>query len=161
MSTYSQIYIQVVFAVKGRESLIQPAWENELYKYITGIVKNKEQKMLAINGMPDHIHFLIGMRPSCCLSDLVREVKKSSNVFINEKGFTPFRFHWQAGFGAFSYSHSSLDQVIKYIMKQKEHHKKQSFKDEYLTFLKNFAVEYKDEYLFEWIDKESEGFVSF
>jgi putative transposase len=153
MTTYSQIYIQVVFAVKGRQSLILPTWEVELYKYITGIVQNKEQKMLAINGMPDHTHFLIGMRPACCLSDLVREVKKSSNAFIQEKGFCPSRFQWQEGFGAFSYSHSSLDNVIGYIMRQKEHHKKQAFKDEYLTFLKNFAVEYKDEYLFDWIDK--------
>ena len=152
MSTYSQIYIQVVFAVKGRESLIQPTWEEELYKYITGIVRNKGQKMLAINGMPDHIHFFIGMKPSCCLSDLVREVKKSSNAFIKEKGFTPHKFQWQEGFGAFSYSHSSLDNVIRYIMRQKEHHKKQAFKDEYKTFLKNFAVEHKDEYLFEWLD---------
>lgn len=93
--TFSQIYIQVVFAVKGRESLISPLWEEELYKYITGIVKNKEQKMLAINGMPDHIHFLIGMKPSCCLSDLVREIKKSSNEFIKEKKFTKFKFQWQ------------------------------------------------------------------
>ena len=152
MSTYSQIYIQVVFAVKGRESLIDASWEDELYKYITGIIRNKGQKMLAINGMPDHIHFLIGMKPSCCLSDLVREVKKSSNAFIKEKGFTPYKFQWQAGFGAFSYSHSSLSNVIGYIMRQKEHHKKQAFKDEYKTFLKKFAIEHKDEYLFEWIN---------
>lgn len=152
MSTYSQIYIQVVFAVKYRDALIQPEWETELYKYITGIVQNKEQKMLAINGMPDHLHFLIGMKPSCTLSDLVREVKKSSNAFIKEKRFTLFNFQWQEGFGAFSYSHSNLDNVIGYIMKQKEHHKKQTFKDEYLTFLKNFAIEYKDEYLFDWLE---------
>jgi REP element-mobilizing transposase RayT len=142
----------VVFAVKYRESLILPAWETELYKYITGIVQNKEQKMLAINGMSDHLHFFIGMKPTCCLSDLVREVKKSSNEFIKERGFAPFRFQWQEGFGAFSYSHSSLDNVIRYIMNQKEHHKKQTFKDEYLTFLKNFAVEYKSEYLFDWLE---------
>lgn len=110
--------------------------------------------MLSINGMPDHLHFLIGMKPSCTLSDLVREVKKSSNAFIKEKRFTLFNFQWQEGFGAFSYSHSNLDNVISYIMKQKEHHKKQTFKDEYMTFLKNFAVEYKDEYLFEWIDQQ-------
>lgn len=152
MTTYSQIYIQIVFAVKYREALIQPEWEEELYKYITGIVRNKEQKMLAINGMPDHVHIFIGMRPSCCLSDLVREVKKSSNEFIKAKNFTPFRFQWQEGFGAFSYSHSSLDNVIGYIMRQKEHHKKQTFKDEYLAFLKSFAIEYNDEYLFEWIE---------
>lgn len=151
MSTYSQIYIQVVFAVKYRESLILPTWETELYKYITGIVQNKGQKLLAINGMPDHLHILIGMKPACCLSDLVREVKKSSNEFIKDRGFCPQKFQWQEGFGAFSYSHSSLDNVIRYIMRQKEHHQKQAFKDEYLTFLKNFAIEYKDEYLFDWL----------
>jgi len=151
-STFSQIYIQVVFVVGGRNSLIQHDWEEELYKYITGIVRNKEQKMLAINGMPDHIHFLIGMKPSCCLSDLVREVKKSSNEFIKEKRLTKFKFQWQEGYGAFSYSHSSLDNVIGYINNQKEHHKKKTFKEEYIEFLKKFEIEYKPEYLFEWIE---------
>ncbi|MEY4931062.1 MAG: family transposase [Bacteroidota bacterium] len=113
--TFSQIYIQVVFAVKGRDSLIHASWEEELYKYISGIVRNKKQKMLAINGMPDHIHFLIGMKPSCSLSDLIREIKKSSNEFINEKRFSKFKFTWQEGYGAFSYSHSALDNVIGYI----------------------------------------------
>ena len=150
--TFSQIYIQVVFAVKSRDSLIHSSWEEELYKYISGIVRNKEQKMLAINGMADHIHFLIGMKPSCCLSDLVREIKKSSNEFIKEKGFSKFKFQWQEGYGAFSYSHSNLDNVIKYIMNQKEHHKKKLFKDEYMEFLKRFEIEFKAEYLFEWID---------
>ena len=150
--TFSQIYIQIVFAVKGRDSLINAAWEEELYKYITGIVRNKEQKMLAINGMPDHIHFFIGMKPSCCLSDLVREVKKSSNDFIKEKKFTKFKFQWQEGYGAFSYSYSNLNNVINYIMNQKEHHKKKTFKEEYLEFLQKFEIEFKDEYLFEWIE---------
>ena len=153
--TFSQIYIQIVFAVKGRTSLIHSTWETELYKYISGIVRNKDQKMLAINGMPDHIHFLIGMRPSCCLSDLVREIKKSSNVFIKEKGFVQSNFQWQEGYGAFSYSHSALDDVISYIGNQKEHHKKKTFKDEYMEFLRRFKIDFKEEYLFEWIeDKE-------
>ncbi|MDD3877177.1 MAG: IS200/IS605 family transposase [Bacteroidales bacterium] len=149
--TYSQIYIQVVFAVRNREALINPLWEEELFKYITGIVQNKGQKMIAINGVSDHIHFLIGMKPSCCLSDLVREVKKSSNAFIKEKKFSRFNFEWQEGFGAFSYSHSQLSDVIKYIENQKKHHKKETFKYEYLAFLKAFEIEFKDEYLFEWI----------
>ncbi len=152
MSTYSQIYIHVVFAVKGRQSLIQPDWEEQLYRYITGIIKNKGQKMIAINGMPDHIHFLIGMRPNCCLSDLVREVKKSSNSFIKENGLSNFHFNWQEGFGAFSYNHSQLGAVANYIHNQKEHHKKRTFKEEYIRFLKKFAVEYDEKYLFEWID---------
>ncbi|TVR36514.1 MAG: IS200/IS605 family transposase, partial [Cryomorphaceae bacterium] len=113
--TFSQIYIQVVFAVKGRRSAIHPSWEEELYKYITGIVINKNQKLLAINGMPDHIHILISMRPSCCLSDLVREIKKASNDFINQKNPGRNKFQWQEGYGAFSYSHSALDNVIRYI----------------------------------------------
>ena len=108
--------------------------------------------MLAINGMPDHIHFLIGMKPSCCLSDLVREIKKSSNEFITEKKFSKFKFNWQEGFGAFSYSHSHVDSVIKYILNQKIHHKKRTFKAEYLDFLKKFDIEFKDVYLFNWID---------
>ena len=152
MSTYSQIYIQTIFAVKGRNGLIQPEWEERLYKYITGIVQNKGQKMLAINGIPNHIHFLIGMKPSCCLSDLVREIKKSSNEFINESHFSKFKFNWQEGFGAFSYSHSQLDAVIAYVMNQKEHHKKKTFKEEYTDFLKQFNVEYDEQYLFEWYD---------
>lgn len=152
MSTYSQIYIQIVFAVKNREALIAPSWEEELYKYITGIVQNKGQKMLVINGMPDHIHLFIGMKPSCCLSDLVREVKKASNSFIKEKEFSKYKFEWQEGFGAFSYSHSSLNNVIGYINNQKEHHKKRSFKEEYIDFLEKFDVEFKNEYLFEWIE---------
>lgn len=150
-STFSQIYIQTVFAVKGRQSIIEQAWENELYKYITGIVRNKDQKMLSINGMPDHIHFLIGMRPSCCLSDLVREIKKSSNQFIREE-LKCKRFSWQEGFGAFSYSHSALDNVIGYIINQKEHHKNQTFREEYIEFLNKFQIEFKNEYLFEWIE---------
>lgn len=153
-STYSQIYIHVVFAVKGRDSLIHSSWEERLYKYITGIIQNKEQKMLAINGMPDHIHFLIGMKPSCNLSDLVREIKKASNEFIKENKFAPFKFQWQEGFGSFSYSHSQLDDVIGYIMNQKEHHKKKVFREEYLELIKKFEIGYKEEYLFEWIDDE-------
>jgi putative transposase len=149
--TFSQIYIQIVFAVEHRESLISPEWEEELYKYITGIIQNKGQKMIAINGMPDHIHIFIGMKPSCCLSELVREIKKSSNDFIKEKKFSKYKFNWQEGYGAFSYSHSAIDNVAKYVMNQKEHHKKQTFKEEYLDFLNKFQIEHKDEYLFKWI----------
>lgn len=150
--TFSQIYIQIIFAVKGRESLIHSSWEEQLYKYITGIVQNKEQKMLAINGMPDHIHFLIGMKPSCCLSDLIREIKKSSNDFIKDKKLCKYKFQWQEGYGAFSYSHSNLGNVIAYVMNQKEHHKKKTFKEEYNDFLNKFEIDHKPEYLFEWIE---------
>ncbi|MCF8231978.1 MAG: IS200/IS605 family transposase [Bacteroidales bacterium] len=150
-NTYSQIYIQVIFAVQNRKALIKPQWEEEMYKYITGIVQSKGQKMLSINGTHNHIHFFMGMKPTCCLSDLVREIKKSSGNFIKEKHFTPFRFQWQDGFGAFSYSHSQLTDVIKYIENQKEHHRKKTFREEYLAFLKAFEIEFKDEYVFEWV----------
>ena len=150
--TYSQVYIQIVNAVKGRESLITYEWEEKLYEYITGIVRNKGQKMLAINGIPSHLHFFIGMKPSCRLSDLVREIKKSSNEFINEKKLLQYKFNWQEGYGAFSYSHSQLDQVIAYIMNQKKHHKITTFKEEYIGFLKKFNVEYHEQFLFDWLD---------
>jgi REP element-mobilizing transposase RayT len=150
--TYSQIYIQIVFAVGNKKFLIHSVFEEELYKYITGIITNKNQKLLAINGMPNHIHILIGMRPSCCLSDLVREIKKASNEFVNQKWPSKDKFKWQEGFGAFSYSHSALDNVIKYIQNQKQHHRRRSFKEEYKEFLLKFKVEHKDEYLFEWIN---------
>src|SRR4030095_14916316 len=149
-NTFSQIYIQIVFAVKGRTSQINPEWEERLYKYITGIVQNKEQKMISINGMPDHIHLLIGMKPTCRLSDLIREVKKSTNEFIKDSRFTKFPFYWQEGFGAFSYSHSQLDNVIGYINTQKEHHRKKSFKEEYIELLHKFNIEFDEKYLFEW-----------
>ena len=154
-STFSQIYIQIVFAVPNRDALIKPEWEERLFQYITAIVQNKGQKMLAINGTSNHIHFFIGMKPSCCLSDLVREIKKSSTDFIREKGLCKYSFSWQEGYGAFSYSHSQIDGVVKYIMNQKEHHKKQNFKDEYIQFLKNFSIEYDDKYLFNWIEQNS------
>jgi putative transposase len=152
-STFTQIYIQIVFAVKGRESLINYSWEEDLFKYISGIVQNKGQKILAINGMPDHIHIFIGMKPTCCLSDLVREIKKASNEYINDNKFVKSKFKWQEGFGAFSYSHSNIDNVIKYILNQKEHHKLKTFKEEYLDFLAKFEIEFKEEYLFEWINE--------
>ena len=151
-NTFSQIYIQIVFAVQNRNTLIQLAWEEELYKYITGVVQNKGQKMLVINGTNNHIHFFIGMKPTCCLSDLVREVKKASSSFIKEKQFSKLKFQWQEGFGAFSYSHSQLGDVIRYIENQKEHHKKKTFKEEYLEFLKAFEIEFKNEYLFQWLE---------
>lgn len=150
MSTYSQLYIQIVFAVYGRENLIHPSWEDELYKYITGIVQNKGQKMLAINGMPDHIHLVIGMKPTCCLSDLVREVKKSSNNLINDRHMSSFRFAWQEGFGVFSYSQNDLDRVINYVRAQKQHHARRNFRKEYDELLREYLVSPDAKYHEEW-----------
>jgi len=152
-NTFSKIYIQIIFAVKGRDNLISSAWEEELHKYISGIINNKGQKLIVINGMPDHIHILIGMKPDCCLSDLVREIKKSSNEFINKEKLTKSKFNWQEGYGAFSYNHSSLNDIISYIKNQKTHHAKKLFKDEYLEFLKKFEIEFDEKYLFEWINQ--------
>ena len=151
-NTYSQMYAQMVFAVKFRQSLIHYSWEEQLYKYITGIVQNKDQKMLAINGMSDHIHIFIGMEPTCRISDLVREIKKSSDSFINDNRFVKFPFNWQEGYGCFTYSHSQIDTVIKFVMNQKEHHKKKTFKEEYIEMLKEFNVSYDEKYLFDWLD---------
>ena len=151
-NTYSQIYIQIVFAVHGRENLIKNEWRNELYKYITGIVKNHEQKLIVIGGVSDHIHILLGIKPNISLSDLVREIKANSSRFVNERKFVRGKFYWQEGFGAFSYSHSQLDAVVRYIENQEAHHAQKSFKDEYKSFLKNFRVEHDEKYLFEWVE---------
>lgn len=149
--TYSQIYLQVVFAVKGRENLIAKTWKDELHKYIAGIIAAKEQKPIIINGMPDHIHAFIGLKPSMRVSDLVRDVKNNSSKFINEKGFVRGKFNWQEGYGVFSYSHSHIEQVYKYIMNQEEHHRKRTFKEEYLELLKKFEIDFKEEYVFDFI----------
>jgi REP element-mobilizing transposase RayT len=148
-NTYSQLYIQVVFAVKGRQNLISNTWKDELFKYITGIVTNEGQKLIAINGVSDHIHILIGIKPNKAWSDLVRDIKANSSRFINEKAWVNGKFEWQTGFGAFSYSHSNLTNVIRYIQNQEEHHKAKTFKEEYVTFLEAFDVDYKTEFIFE------------
>ncbi|MCW2121104.1 IS200/IS605 family transposase [Flavobacterium sp. 7A] len=148
-NTYTQLYIQIVFAVKGRQNLVSSIWKDELYKYITGIATNEGQKLIAINGMPDHIHILIGLKPDKSLSDLVRAIKANSSRFINEKGWINGKFEWQTGFGAFSYSHSQLTNVINYIQKQEEHHKKKTFKEEYIDFLQAFNVDFKNEFIFD------------
>jgi len=151
-NTFSQIYIQIVFAVKGRENLIRREHKEELHKYITGIVKGKKQKMLAINCMPDHTHMFLGFTPDMKISDLVRDVKSISSGFINEKKFIKGKFNWQHGFGAFSYSHSHIDRVVKYVLNQEEHHKKKTFREEYVGLLEKFNVEYDPKYIFEFYD---------
>lgn len=148
-NTYTQIYIHIVFAVKGRQNLISNNWKDELYKYITGITINEGQKLIAINGMPDHIHILVGLKPNKALSDLVRDIKANSSRFINEKRWINGKFEWQTGFGAFSYNHSQLTNVINYIQNQEEHHKVKIFKEENVEFLKAFDVDYKSEYIFD------------
>jgi putative transposase len=150
-NTYTQIYIQIVFAVEGRQNLIDPQHNGELQKYITGIVTAQRQKLIAINNMPDHAHILIGQRPDSVLSDLVGDVKSGSTNFINRKRWVKGRFSWQEGFGAFSYSHSQLGSVIRYIQNQQTHHKKRSFHDEYVALLDRFDVPYDQRYVFKSI----------
>jgi putative transposase len=147
-NTYTQIYVHVVFAVEGRQNLIRAEHNEELQKYITGIVSGERQKMIAINNMPDHLHFLVGLQPDYALSDLVRAVKAGSSRFINEKRWVAGRFSWQEGFGAFSYSRSQLGAVIRYIENQQKHHTKRSFREEYIELLKKFNVEYDERYIF-------------
>lgn len=150
-NTFTQIYIQVVFAVKGRQNLIAKQHKEELHKYITGIVTNREQKLLAIHCMPDHVHILIGLKPTVTISDLVRDIKAGSSKFINDQRWIRSKFNWQEGYGAFSYGHSQLDRVIRYIENQEQHHARRSFKEEYLEFLERFHVEYDEKYLFDWL----------
>lgn len=151
-NTYSQIYIQTVFAVDGRLSLIRPEFKEELYKYVTGIVRNNGQKLIAINGMSDHVHILIGLKPAMALADLVRDVKADSAGFINRKKWVRGRFNWQEGYGAFSYGHSQLDRIIRYIQNQEQHHRRRTFKDEYLTWLKKFEVPFDEKYIFQFVE---------
>lgn len=138
--TFSQIYIQIVFAVKGRENLICESWKNELHKYIAGIIKGKDQKHIIVNGMPDHIHAFVGLRPAIAISDITRDIKNNSSNFINDHKFVEGKFGWQEGYGAFSYSHSHIGKVYNYILNQEKHHKKKTFQEEYIEFLKKFEV---------------------
>ncbi len=147
-NTYTQIHIHFVFAVKFRNALIKPSWKDELYKYITGIVQNNKHKLLAINGMPDHIHILVGIRPSQSISDLMQDIKANSSKWINQKGLLKTRFEWQEGYGAFSYSKSQLKKVILYIENQEEHHKQKTFLEEYIEILKKFEVDFDTKYIF-------------
>ena len=151
-NTFSQIYIQTVFAVSGRLSLITSDFKEELHKYITGIVKNQGQKLIAINGMADHLHILIGLKPAMALASLIRDIKSDSSDWVNRNKLARGKFAWQEGYGAFSYGHSQLDTIIRYIMNQEEHHRRRTFRDEYLTLLRKFEIDFKEEYVFEFYD---------
>ena len=148
--TFSQIYIQIVFSVKGRENLISDSWKTELHKYIAGIIKGKGQKPIIVNGMPDHIHAFVGLRPAMAVSDLARDIKNNSSNFINDRKFVKGKFAWQEGYGVFSYSHSHIGKVYDYILNQEKQHLNKTFKEEHLDFLKNFEIKYDEKYLFEW-----------
>ncbi|PIY08196.1 MAG: transposase [Flexibacter sp. CG_4_10_14_3_um_filter_32_15] len=147
-NTYTQIHLHLVFAVKYREGLIGKKWKDELYKYITGIIQNNKHKLLIINGMPDHVHILIGFRTHQSLADLIKNIKQSSSLWINERKLCKGKFAWQEGYGAFSYGHSQLPQIIEYIKEQENHHQKRSFLEEYQSFLKLFEVDFEEKYIF-------------
>ena len=145
--TYTQLYIHIIFSVKERTPLIKDSFRKELFADIGGIIKNKGQKPISINGTADHIHILVGIKPDKSISELVREIKSNSSKYVNEKKFIPVKFHWQKGFGAFTYSHSQLTSVINYIMRQEEHHKQKGFEEEYKEFMKKFNVKYDEKYV--------------
>ena len=151
-NTYSQIYIHIIFAVKGRECFIKEAFREELQKYITGIINNKNQKVFAIYCMPDHTHLFVSLKPDFKISDLVRDIKSNSSAFLKQKRFVNPRFSWQEGYGVFSYSKSQAQNVVNYVLNQPLHHKKEEFKQEYLKFLEKFGIEYDVRYLFEFYD---------
>lgn len=151
-NTYTQCYFHLVFAVKNREALIKKEWKDDLEKYITGVVQNHNHKMLAIGSMPDHIHIFIGYNVNHLIPNLVEEIKTSSNKWIKQNRLSKFKFEWQRGYGAFTHARSQLDTVVKYVLSQKEHHRKRTFREEYPEMLRKNDIEYKDEYVFEFFD---------
>ena len=150
--TFSQLYVHIVIAVKGRQNLLKESWRIQVFKYISGIINNKGQKPIIVNGVSDHVHIFVGLKPAMTISDLVRDIKNNSTNFINSKNWIRGKFYWQEGYGVFSYSESQIDRVYKYILNQEAHHKKRSFREEYMDLLNKFNVDYKDEYLFRWIE---------
>ena len=149
-NTYTQIYVHIVFAVQGRKNLIKEQYRAKLEKYICGIVKNKNSKPIAVYCNPDHTHILIGLHPSVSVSDLARDIKANSSRWINENRWFAGKFNWQEGFGAFTCSRSQIDRVAKYILNQPEHHKRTTFREEYIRFLEKYGVDYDKKYLFDW-----------
>jgi putative transposase len=155
-NTYTQLYVQLVFSPLRREAMIGTSWKDRLEKYICGIIRNKGHKLIAINCMPDHAHIFLGLNPDEALSDLVRDVKRDSTTFVNAEIQPRGKFAWQEGFGAFSYSHSQIDRVARYVLDQEEHHKRRSFRDEYEALLLEFAVRYEQRFLFRWLDADEQ-----
>ena len=155
-NTYTKIHIQMIFAVQDRNCVIRKSWKEELFKYMTGIIQNHDHKVLAINGMPDHVHILVGMRPTQSLSGLMQDIKGDSSKWINQKRFVKGKFYWQDGYGAFSHSKSHVDEVIDYVKNQEEHHRKKSFMEEYRMFLDKFEVDYDERYIFKEVDYQNE-----
>ena len=149
-NTYTQLNTHVVIAVKGRDNILPSKIRPELFKYISGILTNSNQFSLAVNGYKDHVHLFFEMNPANSLSEIVRIVKANSSKWINENRLIPGKFSWQEGYGGFSYSRSQRDDVIKYIIKQEEHHHKKTFREEYLSILKSFEISFDERYIFDF-----------
>lgn len=155
-NTYSQLYVHLVFAVKNRESLLLKPWRNEVFKYMNGILTNKNHKPIIINGVEDHAHIFMGLNPNESISNIARDLKNNSNRFIKESKFIDKQFNWSQGYGAFSVANQDIDRIYNYIKNQEEHHKKEKFESEYKFMLQEHQIEYKPEYLFQWIDLDGE-----
>jgi len=153
-NTYTQMYVQIVFSVQGRTNIISERFRDELEKYICGIVSANKCKPLAIYCNPDHSHVFVGIHPTISVSKITEQIKSGSSNWINERKFIVGKFNWQDGYGAFTYSKSQVDNVVKYIQNQPEHHKKQTFREEYLLLLEKFEIDYDTKYLFEWYEKD-------
>ena len=147
-NTFSQIHIQYVFAVKYRRAMIEKKWKERLHQYITALVQQNKHKMLQVNSMPDHLHLLVGLRPNQSISSLIQHVKTQSSIWINENKLCSSEFNWQEGYGAFSYSKSQVNNVIRYIQNQEIHHKKETFLEEYKRILQSLEIEFDEKYLF-------------
>ena len=147
-NTYHQIYLQTIFAVKYRATVIEKDWRPKLFGVIGNLINEANCKTIIVNGVEDHVHCFIGLKPVVSVSELTKTVKAKSSKYINDNSLTPHRFEWQEGYGVFSYGQSQIDRVYKYILNQEEHHKKQTFRDEYLGLLEKFEVEYDEQYIF-------------
>lgn len=147
-NTFTQIHIHIITAVRFRESLIAKSWKERLHAYITGIVQNFGHKMISINSMPDHLHFLFGCRPTQSISDLMELLKGKSSTWVNDQRLCKGNFRWQEGYGAFSYAKSQLPNVCHYIENQELHHRKKTFREEYIELLEDFEVEFDQRFIF-------------
>lgn len=151
--TFTQIYIQLIFSPLYREALLHPHIRPEVFSYMSGIITNLGHKSIIVNGMADHVHLFIGLNPKLSISETVKEIKRASSLFINQQKFFPGKFQWQSGYGGFSYSQSQIERVYQYILNQQKHHKKKSFKEEYMGFLKKYDIEFENQYLFEFFNE--------
>lgn len=147
--TFTQIYVQIVFSVKGREMLLLKPWRTEVFQYITGIIKGKNQKPIIVNGVSNHVHILVGLKSDVRISDLVRDIKNNSSSFIKDKKFIKGKFAWQEGYGAFSYAKSEINIIYDYIKNQEQHHKKRTYEEEFMDYLKEFEINFNENYVFD------------